>query len=774
MISTRCKHSPTLEKSAAWLTPGRFATLFGMLILTCFFPVIVGLETFACGDYSAFGYPLAYYYRECFWRGELPFWNPYNDCGAPFLAQWNTLTLYPLSLFYLLFPLSWSLGMFCLGHLFLAGLGMYFLAHRWTGSRLGAALAAAAFAFNGLTWRALLWPNNIAALGWMPWVVLAVEEAWRQGGRAVILAALAGAMQMLAGAPEIILQTWFVAGALWVAEIFRGELPRARMTGRAVVAGILVAGLAAAQLLPFFDLLAHSQRDVNYGDASWAMPSYGWANFLVPLFHCWRNHLTSAFVQINQNWISSYYLGAGVAGLALLALWHVRQRRVWLLGALVFLSLNLALGENGWAYKALKEVVPQVGFMRFPIKFVVLAVFALPLLAAFGAAWLEGLPAETRARKWKRVGGLALGLLAAMAVILWFAYKYPLPTDDFTVTLKNTCVRALFMILIFCCLTLSRLDARSSSARWLRMALVPLLWFDVFTHAPANCSTAARWVYEPDSIRRYFNWEDKLRPGISRAMQGKASVSRMISQASKDPENDVNGRRLALFLDYNLLDHAPKLDGFYSLELREIYDVVGWMYSTTNENPTLRDFLGVSHISNPTNIVDWIPRQSFLPMVTAGQKPVFADNTNTFYNLVGSFEPQRTVYLPLEARGQVHATNQANAKILSPPRFLSPQHLRVEVESDAPAMIVVAQAFYHPWRAYVDGARTPLWRANYAFQALEVPAGRHEVNLVYEDRNFIYGLVVSLASLFICGALWFSWRKNLNIQPTITQPQPLV
>src|SRR5258708_26419124 len=134
-------------------------------------------------------------------------------------------------------------------------MGMYFLGHCWSGSRLGAALAGVAFAFNGLTWRALLWPNNIAALGWMPWVVLAVEEAWRQGGRAVILAALAGAMQMLTGAPEIILLTWFVVGALWVTEIFRGEISRTRILCRGGMVGSLVAGLAAAQLLPFLDLL---------------------------------------------------------------------------------------------------------------------------------------------------------------------------------------------------------------------------------------------------------------------------------------------------------------------------------------------------------------------------------------------------------------------------------------------------------------------------------------------------------------------------------------
>jgi uncharacterized membrane protein YfhO len=59
----------------------------------------------------------------------------------------------------------------------------------------------------------------------------------------------------------------------------------------------------------------------------------------------------------------------------------------------------------------------------------------------------------------------------------------------------------------------------------------------------------------------------------------------------------------------------------------------------------------------------------------------------------------------------------------------------------------------------VDGKAVPLWRANYAFQALEVPAGKHEVHLVYEDEAFDWGIVISLLSLLACGAAWFRWRR---------------
>ena len=199
---------------AQWLTPPRFAALLALLVVAAFPDVVFGLRTFASGDFGRFGHPIAHFHREAFWRGEVPLWNPLNDFGLPFLAQWNTLTLYPGSLFYLLLPLSWSLGVFCLLHLWAGGVGMFLLTRRWTGNPLAAAFAGIAYAFSALALHSLLWPNNAAALGWLPWVVLAWERAATEGGRSVLLAALVTALQLLTGAPEIILQTWLLAGAL--------------------------------------------------------------------------------------------------------------------------------------------------------------------------------------------------------------------------------------------------------------------------------------------------------------------------------------------------------------------------------------------------------------------------------------------------------------------------------------------------------------------------------------------------------------------------------
>src|SRR6266404_2496663 len=338
--------SPRVGATVAgdWLTPGHFALVLGLLIFAAFAQIVLGLhfslrpfhfslfefDTFVVRDFGFFAYPLAHFQRECFWRGELPFWDPYNNCGAPFLAQWNTMPLYPPALIYLLLPLSWSLSFFCLLHLFWGGLGMYFLGHRWTGNRLGASVAGLVFAFNGLSLNLLMWPSHIATLSWAPWVVLSVERAWQEGGRKLILAAICGALQMLAGGPETILLTWLLLTAIWVTQVWERRAPalhdannptaknRAELElcapsavfWRFPLVVLLVTALAAAQLIPFIDLAAHSEREQGYADTRWSMPAWGWANLLVPMVFGQVSSM-GVFFQREQSWTSSYYLGVG-------------------------------------------------------------------------------------------------------------------------------------------------------------------------------------------------------------------------------------------------------------------------------------------------------------------------------------------------------------------------------------------------------------------------------------------------------------------------------
>ena len=173
----------------------------------------------------------------------------------------------------------------------------------------------------------------------------------------------------------------------------------------------------------------------------------------------------------------------------------------------------------------------------------------------------------------------------------------------------------------------------------------------------------------------------------------------------------------------------------------------------------LADFLSVSQVTSATNLLEWTARPTALPMATAGQRPIFLDSTNTLAALTSpSFNPRSKVFLRAEDKEHVSVTGRSAARIIS--TNWSPHRITLVMEANEPALVVISQSFYHNWRAYVGGRSTPLLHANYAFQALQIPAGRHQVTLVYEDRAFYCGAVIFLVAVAACVAIWLRARKR--------------
>lgn len=754
-----------------WFSPRRFALLLGLLICATYPDVIFGGNTFFHRDFAVFGYPLAAYQHECFWRGEIPLWTPLSYCGLPFLAQWNTLTLYPPSMFYLVLPLSWSLAVFCLGHLFLGSMGMYFLARRWIENSLAASFAGLAFAFNAVLLHSLMWPNNMAGFGWLPWVVLATERAWRGGGRRIVVAAVVGAMQMLSGAPEVILLTWLFVAALWILDCTQLRTRSAEhRLGSTTAAGsnepswhsallrflvvvLLVAALAAAQLLPFLDLLRVSQRNEGFSDSTWAMPIWGWANFLVPLF---RARLTAIgiYAQPGQFWIQSYYLGIGVATFALLAVVVVRRARVWLLAGVTIACLLVALGDQGIVYGALRRALPGLGFMRFPIKFIILPTALVPLLTAYLVAHVRNADAVTWAKLKRIVFAVAMLLLAGIGGVLVAAFKFPLKGTSADVAMQSGLSRAVLLAL-FCSALWALREGKPMLQRFAPFWLLALVWTDMFTSGPRPNPGVPRWVYEPGLAARESRMNPLPRVGEGRPMLGAEEQGNVNVAQFTNATDTVIYSRLALFANCNLLDHLPKITGSYSLYFRELGELLAALYAAPEPPAGLLDFLAISQVNAPGRVTQWLPRPSHLPWVTGGQKPVFADGPATLPGLLArEFDPRREVFLPAELRGTVVVTNSSSPGVST--KEFKAGRVRVEVQANEPALVVISQSFSRNWRATVDGQAVPLLRANHAFQAVAVPAGKHELVLQYQDHAFQLGAGISVVTL---AGLAVSWRR---------------
>jgi uncharacterized membrane protein YfhO len=88
--------------------------------------------------------------------------------------------------------------------------------------------------------------------------------------------------------------------------------------------------------------------------------------------------------------------------------------------------------------------------------------------------------------------------------------------------------------------------------------------------------------------------------------------------------------------------------------------------------------------------------------------------------------------------------------------------VRVELDADRPAMLVLSQAWFPGWRASVDGRAAPVVRVDGVVQGVPVPAGRHQVDLTYRAPGLRVGAALSAFSLLglVGWAVAARWRER--------------
>lgn len=75
------------------------------------------------------------------------------------------------------------------------------------------------------------------------------------------------------------------------------------------------------------------------------------------------------------------------------------------------------------------------------------------------------------------------------------------------------------------------------------------------------------------------------------------------------------------------------------------------------------------------------------------------------------------------------------------------EYLKFSSTTDIDSILVLADNYYPGWAAFVDGKRTPIFRANFAFRGVELPKGKHTVVFKYEPVSFYLGAKISLISM---------------------------
>ncbi|HON08665.1 MAG TPA: YfhO family protein, partial [Verrucomicrobiota bacterium] len=527
------------------------------------------------------------------------------------------------------------------------------------------------------------------------------------------------------GVPELLLMTQIILFCVFILTFDKTKLIRY------LFIIIMPIALCLIQLLPFIHLYFHSQRQTGIGIDKWAMPGWGWANFIVPLFHYYETY-QHTFTQTNQAFITSYYYPLGLIFLAIFSLFKIKNKRILLLILLTVLSLILSLGKDGYLFDFLSNYLPFFDKIRYPVKFILLTSFTIPLLAGFGSTFCKD----------KRFGikALIIGLvlMAAAVLILWFNYSHPFPYDQFELTLKNCIVRFLILALFIILLTISITNKKPL----IYLALF-LLCFDAVKHIPN---------FHPKLSSEHFApglWEAAVHARKPTINEGRVFISpeaeeKLLRSTVSDWSANFTGKRLALWSNLNLLEQIPKVNGALTLRIKYQKEIENLLYtkSITNTVNILR-FLGVKWITKPGSVIEWIEFTNSLPIITAGQQVlIMTDNEITNRLFSADFDPSTTVFISDSEQTKL-ATNisQSDVRIIS--SHISNHKVVAEYEGKSQSVLVISQSYYPLWNAYIDNVKTPLLRANYAFQAVLIPPGHHFIEVKYEDNYFIFGLIIS-------------------------------
>lgn len=337
----------------------------------------------------------------------LPLWLPNIFCGMPLAANPQIAVWYPPQVFFYLWPAPSCYSLLCLLHYLIGGIGMYLVAWRLTRRRLAALFAAIAFQFGSMLVSHLALTPHLYTTVWIPWMILALLVGRRATSRIALLA-LAIAMQILAGAPQITYYSLILVPLYWILRtwMWHGWRRAARALAEIAAAVILACFIAGVQLIPTIDFLRETERGRISFERLRQQALYGG--------YMWRALIgfTGGDVE-DTDTVNA--IGWGALILAAVALARHRTRRdalpIWICGMIAYLMALAPLAEY-WAY-----TLPMYSRFHAPRRALIIWSVLGPLAAGLGAAALGAYLRWRRAPRTVFAGALILLILPTLAFL---------------------------------------------------------------------------------------------------------------------------------------------------------------------------------------------------------------------------------------------------------------------------------------------------------------------------------------------------------------------
>ncbi len=374
-------------------------------------------------DYTRYFAWLHEYVGERLRAGHLPLWNPYTYAGLPLAANPQVAVFYPPTWLHTVLPVALAHRLTVVLHTLAAGVFAFLYFRRLRLDVAPSVVGAMPWMLGSyLTAHAVIGHlSMISTAVWIPLILYFYEGAAESGRRSeYVLAGAALGAQILAGEPQ---STYYTLVILAVYGAMRLDGRRAVVPWLASVAGVVGVALlvAAVQVLPTVEMLPHSDRRTTTlaFATSGSFPPSSLAGLLLPWSLSTRM-LVAGDPPRNIAvfpWEFALYPGMLTLVLALAALGRRRPPPLLAAHVLLVAGLALMLGRHTPLYELLLTAMPGLRLFRFPSRAIVIVVWSLCVLAAYGLQFvIQERPLPWRGR-WRTA---AVAMVAALGAA-WVA-----------------------------------------------------------------------------------------------------------------------------------------------------------------------------------------------------------------------------------------------------------------------------------------------------------------------------------------------------------------
>lgn len=693
-----------------------------------------------------------------FKNGEIPLWNPYNFSGSPLLSNFQSAVLYPLNLFYLILPqiFVWSLGIFL--QPFLTAFFTYLFARKVRISILGSLLAAFSFAFSLFLIVWLEYGTVGQVILWLPLSLLAVEfllEKFQKKWFLVFVFSLT--LSLFAGHPQVFVYLFAFVFAYVFFRLRALKKPR-RIFLKFGFWFLLPWGLGAVQLLPGLELFLNAARTsypYNFLIEKVLIQPWQLVMLVVPDF--FGNPATRSYL------IADTYVGKTIS-IGLVSLFFVLVTIVFrknnflkfFLGVSFFLLLFIT--SNPLTRFFYRLDIPFISGSSVTLSVFILN-FCLSILAGFGLDLL-------RKAKFGKKTLFPVFVLSAIFFLLWFVvfFKPNLPVSS-----RNLIYSTIIFGLAVSLFILGIVKVRFRLIIFLLLFLLQLFDLFYFFHK-FNPFVSAKLVYPKTSILEFLQKE----AGIDRfwgygTAAIEANFATQYSLFSPDGYDPLYPRRYGEFIQSSLegkikTEFSPQTrsdaiiahgfgqeDFSANLSRLKVLDLLGTKYILDRvENGSTNKTFPLEQFEMIFNTDGWrvFKNLKALPRAFLVSDYQIFKTKEDFEKIFFSreFNPAKTVLLEQEPNYHLNDLNHlSKAEIIS----YRPNTVILATETNADQILFLSDVYYPGWKAFIDEAETKIYRADYAFRAVIVPAGKHQVVFTFAPFSFKMGLIISLLTGFL-------------------------